>query len=294
MARVGSSPKWWQHRWEYISGVLLGFFPATLVLLMIRQGEEKKRFFSDSIFRFLVVAVLVPAICYLLWPGVQPRYLLPAVPLICLLAARWIDLQAFAHQELQPVSDRVMETITRVLQGLLVAVAFVALVIAISRSFDPQMWPKIPTATSGSWIAIAAILLVGALIPTRSVTVGFPGPSWTRLLLLLVAWLMIHSLVLLPIRGQQRPGERIAHSIEEAVPEDRSLWHDVSANWNTLAQVDRDLIQISTDQQPSAGDWVLIMNPGPGELVTVMAVVELKDGSRRTLGVLSSGPAEGK
>lgn len=105
---------------------------------------------------------------------------------------------------------------------------------------------------------------------------------------------MIHSLVLLPIRGQQRPGERIAHSIEEAVPEDRSLWHDVSANWNTLAQVDRDLIQISTDQQPSAGDWVLIMNPGPGELVTVMAVVELKDGSRRTLGVLSSGPAEGK
>ena len=290
MARAGSSPDFWRHRWEYIAGVLLGFFPATLVLLFLRPRSEKNSWLGDPSLRLLAIAIAIPALFYLLWPGVQPRYLLPAFPLLCWMTARIVLLQ-FEEDS----TDRFdMKIVSRFLQVLMVGVGVFAVTIAFMRNIDAEFWPSLPDLGVDHWIWVAAILFVGAFFPIHWFYKGFPGRSWSRLLMLLLAWAGLHSLVWMPIRGLQRPGEKIARNIERYVPEGRTLWHNLPANWNTLGQVQRDLILFDDEQQPQSGEWLLTVTPEPTSMGGVVTVIELLDGSRASLGVVSSQFSEEK
>ena len=288
LTRVGSFQKWWQHRWEYIVGVIFGFLPVTLVLIQKGYHGLKECWRFDPLLRGLIIASAIPAGFYLLWPGVQPRYLLPAVPLICLMTARILDIDF----EKAAKKERFIQVVSRLLQAVIAVAGVAALFVGLSRAIDPQLWPTIPVAGPAIWIWMAVILVAGAFIPVTWVTHGFPGGWWTRMVLLLLAWTALHCLILMPVRGLDRPGEQIARQIETLVPEGETLWHDLSANWNTLAQVHRDCLLLADDRQPAAEDWILTIHPESRDLGEVVAVMKLLDGSRATLGVISSALSE--
>ena len=290
LTRMGSSQEWWQHRWEFILGVLFGFFPVTLVLILKGYRGLKEMWRADPLLRGLIIATGIPALFYLLWPGVQPRYLLPALPMICLMTARILDVDF----EMAAKENRGVQLVSRFLQVVIAGAGLFALSVGISRAIDPQIWPAIPVAQPIAWIWMALILFAGAFFPITDTGKGFPGSSWTRLMLLLLAWAGLHCVVLMPIRGQQRPGENLARSIEALVPEGRTLWHDLPANWNTLGQVNREFLLLTAERKPAAGDWILTIHPESEDVGDVVAVMKLLDGSRATLGVISSGLPEEK
>ena len=284
MTRVGTSSEWWRHRWEYIVGVLLGFFPSTLVLLFWRKTEAVEDRSTGASLRWLAIAVAATAFFYLLWPGVQPRYLLPVLPLLCWLIAK-VSWVVFDKNENDVTGILI---VSRFLKVLIAVVGVAAIVVAFSLAIEAGDWSSLPMLNVSSWIWIAAFALVGAFFPVRLVSKVFPGPAWSRIFIILLAWSAIHSLIWMPIRGLQRPGEQIARSIESHVPEGSTLWHNLPANWNTLGQVRRNLLLFAQEDEPDNGDWILTISSEPTNISEVIKEITLLDGSTAKLGVVSS------
>ncbi len=284
MTRAGSSSEWWRHRWEYIMGVLLGFFPATLVLFYWVSNKVSAERSMDRSLRWLMVVIVMPAFIYLLWPGVQPRYLLPVLPLLCWLVAKisWVEFDKYQTEHLGIL------VVSRILRTLIAILGVAVVVITSFFDMASDQLSSIPEMKFNSWIWVAVLAFLGAFFPTLLIEKIFPGKAWSRIFLVLLAWAAIHSLIWMPFRGQDRPGETIAREIESHVPEGSTLWHDLPANWNTLAQVRRSILVVGEPEDTSSGDWILTTHPDPTTIVEVIAEITLLDGSRAKLGVVSS------
>ena len=95
-----------------------------------------------------------------------------------------------------------------------------------------------------------------------------------------------HVLVYLPARGDQRPGQEVARAIEQEVPAGEILWHDVPANWNTLAHIDRPLTWWEVGTGPGTGALFLTVEENPVQLQSGWHSFQLPGGTIVHLGRL--------
>lgn len=284
ISRAGSSSEWWRHRWEYAVGVLLGFFPGTLLFLFWNPRKEVVGSSSDPLLRWLIIVIAVPFVICLLWPGVQPRYLLPVLPTLCWLASSVLSNRFNKDQQ----DSTAIRTTAGFLRCLIVLIGIGGLINLGSLALGYAPLISVPITEASSWFWITAMALFGAFFPVHSMGKVFPGEAWSRIFVILFVWSMMHSLIWMPIRGLQRPGEEIARRIEDHVPEGSTLWHNLPANWNTLGQIRRDLLLFAEADEPRSGDWILTITSEPTNIEEVAQVITLIDGSRAKLGVVSS------
>jgi len=283
-SRSGSQDGWWVHRWEFIAGVFFGYLPASLLVLLSGKMNSGGGWLGDGRYRRFALSTVIPFIVFLLWPSVQPRYLLPALPIIAWLAASILD-ESFDGRYPSGSGERALSIVTDAIRGIVTVAGVVAVVIGVARWLDESVFTTIPAVAPVDFILLASFLLLSTWLPFKGVERRSVEQSALRWILMLLAWSGCQATILLPFRGADRPGQEIARSIEAVVPLPQQLWHDVSGRWNTLAQVERRLKIVSKQVQPVAGDWFLTMETQQPQLQDGWKTIELSDGTPACIGI---------
>lgn len=290
VSRSGSQDGWWIHRWEFILGVLFGYLPASLLVLFSGPMKSGRGWLGDPRHRSLALSIVIPFIVLLLWPSVQPRYLLPALPLIAWLAASILD-SSLAGEFPSRSGEKSVWIFTTAVRGLVVVAGLLAISIEGARWIDSTAFSKIPVLAPLDFMQLASLLLLSASLPFAAIGLvnvarGSIEESSFRWILMLLAWSGCQATVLLPFRGEDRPRQEVAKAIEAVVPSHQQLWHDVSGRWNTLAQVNRSLKIVTAQTGPAPGDWFLTMETSPQQLQEGGQTIEFSDGSIAFIGVI--------
>lgn len=283
-ARSGSQDGWWIHRWEFIAGVFFGYLPATLLMLLSGKMNSGAGWLGDHRYRPLAFSIVVPFIIFLLWPSVQPRYLLPVLPVIAWLAAMILD-ESFDDRYPSVSGERALSIVTDGIRAVVTVAGVVAVAVGVARWFDESVFTNIPAVAPGEFMLLGTFLLLSTGLPFKGVERRSVEQSALRWILMLLAWSGCQATILLPFRGSDRPGQEVARSIEAVVPLQQQVWHDVSGRWNSLAQVERTLKIVSKQVQPVPGDWFLTMETQQPQLQDGWRTIELRDGIQACIGI---------
>ena len=287
LSRSQSGGEWWRHRWEFISGVGLGFFPAILFVTFSGSPRADRGWFGDVRLRPLAIAVLIPGLVLLIWPAVQPRYLLPALPLLAWMAAMFID-NSMTGGDAARGGEKAISVFTRIIRILIGSAGVASITIAIALLFGKDLIDSLPLISASGFLMMGVMLSAAVWVPLKKSERGSAESSAMRWILMLLAWLGCHALIIEPNRGRYRPLQEVAHQIEQMVPTDEILWHDVNARWNTLGQIDRELRIVTAETGPSAGDWVLTIEAAESRLKDGWMSIEFDDGQKASLGLQRS------
>jgi 4-amino-4-deoxy-L-arabinose transferase-like glycosyltransferase len=287
LSRSRSGGEWWRHRWEYISGVGLGFFPAILFVFFSGSPRIDLGWLGDARFRPLATAIVIPGLVLLLWPGVQPRYLLPALPLLAWMAAMFID-DSMAGGHAESGGEKAISVFTRIIRTLVGSAGVASFIIAIALLFTAIPIEGLPLISAAGFMMMGVMLSTAVWVPLKKSERGSAESSAMRWILMLLAWLGCHALIIEPDRGLYRPLQEVARQIEQMVPSDEILWHDVNARWNTLGQIDRELRIVTSEAGPGAGDWFLTVEAAESRLTDGWKSIEFDDGLRASLGLQRS------
>lgn len=283
-ARSGSQDGWWIHRWEFIAGVFFGYLPASLLMLLSGKMNSGAGWLGDHRYRPLAFSIVVPFIIFLLWPSVQPRYLLPVLPVIAWLAAMILD-ESFDDRYPSASGERALSIVTDGIRAVVTVAGVVAVAVGVARWFDESVFTNIPAVAPGEFMLLGTFLLLSTGLPFKGVERRSVEQSALRWILMLLAWSGCQATILLPFRGSDRPGQEVARSIEAVVPLQQQVWHDVSGRWNSLAQVERTLKIVSKQVQPVPGDWFLTMETQQPQLQDGWRTIELRDGIQACIGI---------
>ena len=283
-SRSGSQDGWWIHRWEFIAGVFFGYLPASLLMLLSGKMSSAVGWLGDRRYRPLALSIVIPFIVFLLWPSVQPRYLLPALPLIAWLAASILD-ESFDDRYPSVSGEWALSIVTDGIRAVVAVAGVLAVTVGVARWFDESVFATIPAVAPGEFILLGSFLLISTGWPFKGVERRSVEQSALRWILMLLAWSGCQATILLPFRGSDRPGQEVARSIEAVVPLQQQLWHDVSGRWNTLAQVERTLKIVSKQVQPVPGDWFLTMETQQPQLQDGWKTISLSDGTPASIGI---------
>jgi 4-amino-4-deoxy-L-arabinose transferase-like glycosyltransferase len=283
-ARSGSQDGWWIHRWEFIAGVFFGYLPASLLMLLSGKMNSGAGWLGDHRYRPLAFSIVVPFIIFLLWPSVQPRYLLPVLPVIAWLAAMILD-ESFDDRYPSVSGERALSIVTDGIRAVVTVAGVVAVAVGVARWFDESVFTNIPAVAPGEFMLLGTFLLLSTGLPFKGVERRSVEQSALRWILMLLAWSGCQATILLPFRGSDRPGQEVARSIEAVVPLQQQVWHDVSGRWNSLAQVERTLKIVSKQVQPVPGDWFLTMETQQPHLQDGWRTIELRDGIQACIGI---------
>lgn len=226
---------------EYVVGVFLAFLPGSLLII----NRDALRASGKSLgltWTAILSVIMVPAAIFLFWPGTQPRYLLPLMPLICLLVARVI-LDAGRLNGLEGLN-------------LILRVVFVIGPAAIAVSSvmgwnDFGLNPVPPLF----WV-ISALLLAVSI--TKSEKLEFTGiPFLSRTLLLFFSINLGMFYVAIPKKAIEGHEAQVAEKIYALVEEDETIWIEIPGNWNALALLDRSVKRCTESAEWKPGDWRL-------------------------------------
>ena len=283
-SRSGSQDGWWIHRWEFIAGVFFGYLPASLLMLLSGKMNSGAGWLGDHRYRPLALSIVIPFFVFLLWPSVQPRYLLPVLPVIAWLAASILD-ESFDARYPSVSGERALSIVTDGIRAVVAVAGVVAVTVGVARWFDESVFTTIPAVAPGQFMLLGTFLLLSTGLPFKGVERRSVEQSALRWILMLLAWSGCQATILLPFRGSDRPGQEVARSIEAVVPLQQQLWHDVSGRWNTLAQVERTLKVVSKQVQPVPGDWFLTMETQQPQLQDGWRTIELSDGTPASIGI---------
>jgi len=241
-----------QHLWEFVFGTVLGFLPSSLVLL------EPKRWLSSWKENgwpraAILSALLVPFVIFFFWPGTQPRYLLPLMPLMC----GWAGYYFLTQKE--GLGIRLFSWIFRVL--MTTGGAFVLYL----AWFNSEFLGMAPSISQSILLTIAALTTVTIALISENQCKMVQGGALSRILLLTIIASAFNFIWVIPTRKAEAPARHSAETtvrdfaqwIESRVPATSTVWLDVNHNWNELASVDRSIIWITESDQGDAEDWVL-------------------------------------
>lgn len=253
--RSGGSGEYLAHRYDFIIGVLGGFLPASVILVLTASSRLRKRWREDPLVVQCLFTALLPLAFLFLWPGVQPRYALPALPLLSLAAARILDL-------LLTSGDRAAENRIGIFsQSLRIVIVIAAGIFAFDLVASDLLRSSfnLPVIDPLREVVAVLCLLAAAFLPLK----GFQQKlmrSLVRLGLLLVAIRIVQLAVILPTRVERdgSPARAFAAEIEAIVPPGEALNIDIEEDWNWLVQIDREIRITAEGEDLPPGSWLLM------------------------------------
>ena len=260
LSRSGGSGAYFRHRLEFVFGVIGGFLPASVILLITASRGMRNRWKEDPLIRQCLLSALVPLLFLLFWPGVQPRYALPALPLCSLAVARILDGLLTAGDL---TVERRIAVFAQMMRALVALAAIVFVVDLVAGDFL-RSFVTVPHLDFIPEVIALLGLLAVAFLPLGWCVSRLARSLW-RLALIIVIIRLIQLSVVLPAKvlGDGSPRRAFAQRVEEAVPAGEVLYIDIDEDWNWLVQIDREIRIAPKGEAPPSGSW-LLMGAGEG------------------------------
>jgi hypothetical protein len=241
--------RYWHARRKLASGVLVGFFPASVLWLIGLGTAVRREVLGEEAQRFAGWTVALGLAFFALMPGTATRYVHPLVPWACLAAGRVL---AAALEERDAVHERRLRRLGRVVAGLGVAVAGGAAWVA----FDSIA--AIDHLSPVGW-ALAACTLVASIAGWRAWSSGSsPRALWLAFGVLAGARL-IQLTEVVPQSADRRGREASARRIAEHVPAGAPLHVALPYHYNTLFYVRRRMIALDDARDAPPGAAVVVL-----------------------------------
>jgi hypothetical protein len=203
------------------------------------------------------------------------------------MAAMFID-DSMAGGHAESGGEKAISVFTRIIRTLVGSAGVASFIIAIALLFTAIPIEGLPLISAAGFMMMGVMLSTAVWVPLKKSERGSAESSAMRWILMLLAWLGCHALIIEPDRGLYRPLQEVARQIEQMVPSDEILWHDVNARWNTLGQIDRELRIVTAEAGPGAGDWFLTVEAAESRLTDGWKSIEFDDGLRASLGLQRS------
>lgn len=245
-------------RWRLMTGVLGGWAPASLLALGIFSARRRAAWRVDPATHLALHVVFWGLLILLLWPGVRPRYALPLLPFVVLLASHRLGAGGFPRAP-------------RVVAGVL---AFAAIAVgplawwlvgrAIGREDTNFAQLAVEPIAAIEWFTIALSATVGAVVLVRLRYLGRGG-----LLIACVACLLVGRAVQLgPIertRTFDLRAQTAAHFEATCRGLGREQLHlDTWTYFNDLYYTDLDVRWCNDPRSLPAGSLLLSRGADPG------------------------------
>ena len=229
-------------------GVLTGFFPASLILLMAFRTDVARRVWEQPIMRFSAYTILIGLVFFGLMPGTRVRYVHPLIPWAVLWASELlVEAQRSGATRFTTRTARV----GRVLACLGLAVVGGAVWLQFKSIADLE-----PFGTIG-WLLIGCLLLVSL----RSFGL-WKGALHSRALwssFALLALLRLVQLNEIVPQAADRHGRRaLAATIADPLPEGAALYITGGFHYKLLFYVGHRVKHLLDPRKAPKGAYVLL------------------------------------
>ena len=247
----------------YVSTFLAGFFPWSIVALggaldTIRRWRVRVRIPPEEVLLWTWVGVVF--VFFSIARFKVDRYVYPAAPACCLLAARaWMSLSVF-RPDLAVARDNVCARWSVVALGLiLVAAGVVAAVSLFELGLDlPRTAMLIPVS-----LAVGGVLLEATILRRKAVS---PFVFGSVLLMLLVIYVCVLAIGV-PVLERARPTEAVADSLRPKLSDDDRVGLYRLEKWRFSLRyyLERPLSRLQSPADVKAfltgqGDYILMLD----------------------------------
>lgn len=240
-----------RHLFELVTGGILGFLPASLILLEPRKwlASCQKNGWGKTA---ALSTILIPFSIFFLWPEPQPRYLLPLMPIFC----SWAGLYFFNQQEGQSI---------RIFSLLLRMLLFSGAVYVLYEAwFSNREDLSLATGQSVGLSVWALVALVLVMIPLNRCKI-IVHPAMSRIFLIMFSFSVVQLAWIVPLRSTETPAGDFSNWVEQRVPESATIWLSVDENWNELAMLPRSLKWKSMAPPNKMRGWLMEESNEPAE-----------------------------
>ncbi|QDU83619.1 hypothetical protein Pla163_07180 [Planctomycetes bacterium Pla163] len=148
-------------RWRLVTGVLGGWAPASLLALGIFSARRRAQWRTEGATHLALHVVFWGLLVLLVWPGVRPRYALPLLPFVVLLAAQRLGSGGF------PRAPRLIAGVLAFAAVAIGPVAFWLVGRAAEAGSSDFAEPAVAAIGSAEWLAIALSATVGTAVLVR-------------------------------------------------------------------------------------------------------------------------------
>lgn len=253
-------------RLAFVGAALGAFLPSSLLLALAVGTSSGRALAANPRARFLGIVLATGFGYFLLAPGVRPRYVYPAVPMACLLAAAWLDLA------LRGEGDR---TALRRLRWCAAAVFAASLLIGAAGIAAPvHRIAGLDSPGAGGSLLLLAILgvsLSGLLRVRAGATRGILIHG-----LLILALLRAFRLVEISpqVEGPRDDLARMAE-LEEIIPPGETVGLHAGGLWNHLFYLRRPVRWVSGPGKVASGDLLVLDAPTAARFARELPLEEL-------------------
>lgn len=237
---------YFKDRRRLIGGILVGFFPASLVLLALARSVLAAAIRHRPHLRFLCWTLVLGLVFFFLIPGGRPRYAYPLLPIACLMAGLIL-----CHG---PQNERAR-------RGLAVVVTSIAALGPILMAASIWiLWQPFGTFKGFSpWAYFLIVVILGLSAATvASHRRGAHHAAAWMCFCILAGFRLVYTLDVDPQWAKARQYRARAARLEEHIAPSERVYIQLRGHYNLLYYLDRPLLKLHRPGQATPGDLALM------------------------------------